>query len=108
LAQFYVPMCTKFNLRTRNQKSESITPLSLQSKLESLFYVSRCERDHIRQYRPGVFQSTRDRAGHIGDIEMKIAQWTSFQAAQREVRSHDLAIMLGYQSLRSCFCSQSI
>ena len=37
-----------------------------------------------------------DRAGHIGDRTMEIAQQTRFEAAQREVISYDFTILLGY------------
>jgi hypothetical protein len=39
---------------------------------------------------------SRDRIGHIGDKQMQIAQQTRFETAQREVRSHDVMILLGY------------
>jgi hypothetical protein len=43
-----------------------------------------------------IFSAARDRAGHIGDKKMEIAQRTKFETAQRKVRSYDAAILLGY------------
>jgi hypothetical protein len=39
---------------------------------------------------------TRDRAGHIEDNTMQIAQQTRFETTRREVRSYDVTILLGY------------
>jgi hypothetical protein len=46
------------------------------------FSAARIRADHI--------------AEHIGDKTMQIAQQTRLEAAPREIRSHDMTILLGY------------
>jgi len=42
------------------------------------------------------FNIELQRADHIGDNSMEIVQPTKFTSAQREVRDHDVTIILGY------------
>jgi hypothetical protein len=64
---------------------------------QSLFNLADVNEITSAGKRPNVFFSAaRDRAGHIGDKTMEIAQRTRFETAQRKVRSYDVTILLGY------------
>ena len=44
-----------------------------------------------------------DRTDHIGDNTMQIVQPAKFITVQREVKSHDMAIILGYAAVALTF-----